>query len=112
MNPPVPQHQCGTCGEFLPHACAPVVLISRRQFGRKQVTVIDASLTASRNWRRDDPAGRSRAGRAGRNGPAPRQLPWPGRPATRRTAGRAGDGGKPMNMPEFRRTPVWRSATR
>ena len=41
MNPPVPQHQCGTCGEFLPHACTPVVLISRRQFGRKQVTVID-----------------------------------------------------------------------
>ena len=41
MNPLVPQHTCAACGEFLPHACAPVVLISRKRFGRKEVRIID-----------------------------------------------------------------------
>ena len=79
MNPPVPQHQCGTCGEFLPHACAPVVLISRRQFGRKQVTVIDRERP-----RAGTGGGMTPPGAAGQAAPiemGPRPGNFPGRGA-------------------------------
>jgi hypothetical protein len=36
----VPQHTCDRCGEFLPHACAPVVLRTRGRFGRNTITII------------------------------------------------------------------------
>jgi len=37
---PVPRHVCGDCGEFLPHACAPVITILReRSTGRRIVRI-------------------------------------------------------------------------
>jgi hypothetical protein len=39
---PVPRATCETCGEFSPHACAPVVLITRERWtGRRVVTIRD-----------------------------------------------------------------------
>jgi hypothetical protein len=39
---PVPRATCETCGEFCPHACAPVVLITRERWtGRRVVTIRD-----------------------------------------------------------------------
>ena len=29
---PVPRHACGDCGEFLPHACAPVITTLREKW--------------------------------------------------------------------------------
>lgn len=40
---PVPQRVCPRCGEFLPHACAAIVIVQRARFGRKSVTIIDRS---------------------------------------------------------------------
>lgn len=37
---PVPRSTCGECGEFLPHACAPVVLITRQRWTGRRVVVI------------------------------------------------------------------------
>ena len=45
----VPRHSCGACGEFLPHACAPVVEIRRLQFGRRQITITDREPEAE-DW--------------------------------------------------------------
>jgi|SoimicMinimDraft_9_1059737.scaffolds.fasta_scaffold15369_2 hypothetical protein len=41
MSPPVPQHTCASCGEYLPHACAPEIIVRRMQFGRKLVLITD-----------------------------------------------------------------------
>lgn len=42
MGAPVPRTICETCGEFCPHACAPVVLITRERWtGRRVVTIRD-----------------------------------------------------------------------
>jgi hypothetical protein len=42
MPAPVPQKTCDVCGEFLPHACAPVVRVTRRRFtGRRTVKITD-----------------------------------------------------------------------
>lgn len=43
MSPyPVPKRVCPVCGEFLPHACAALVTITRRPFtGRKVVAITD-----------------------------------------------------------------------
>jgi hypothetical protein len=39
---PVPPHVCGDCGEFLPHACAPVITILRERWtGRRIVNIQD-----------------------------------------------------------------------
>jgi hypothetical protein len=39
---PVPRSTCGECGEYLPHACAPVVLITREKWtGRRIVAIRD-----------------------------------------------------------------------
>ena len=41
-GPPVPSGTCGACGEYLPHACAPLVLITREKWtGRRVVTIRD-----------------------------------------------------------------------
>ena len=43
MTPPaVPAATCPACSEFLPHACAPVVTLTRARFtGRRVLTVTD-----------------------------------------------------------------------
>jgi hypothetical protein len=42
MPAPVPRKTCDVCGEFLPHACAPVVRVTRRRFtGRRTVKITD-----------------------------------------------------------------------
>lgn len=39
---PVPRHTCGACGEYLPHACAPLVTITRQRWtGKRIVTITD-----------------------------------------------------------------------
>jgi hypothetical protein len=39
---PVPRHICGGCGEFVPHACAPVIAILRERWtGRRIVRIQD-----------------------------------------------------------------------
>jgi hypothetical protein len=39
---PVPRATCEACGEFVPHACAPVVLVTREKWtGRRVVTIRD-----------------------------------------------------------------------
>jgi hypothetical protein len=37
----VPSHICEVCGEYLPHACAPIVTVIRGKFERKTVTITD-----------------------------------------------------------------------
>jgi hypothetical protein len=47
-----PQHTCTVCGEFLPHACAPVVLISEyltRHHRRRRRTQITDRPEGSRS---------------------------------------------------------------
>jgi hypothetical protein len=37
-----PRHICPACGEFLPHYCASLVLISRQKFtGKRVITITD-----------------------------------------------------------------------
>jgi hypothetical protein len=39
---PVSRHVCGDCGEFLPHACAPVITILRQKWtGRRILQIHD-----------------------------------------------------------------------
>jgi len=39
---PVPRQVCGVCGEFMPHACAPVTTILRERWtGRRIVRIED-----------------------------------------------------------------------
>jgi hypothetical protein len=39
---PAPARTCATCGEFLPHACAPVVTITRPRWAlRRRVEIRD-----------------------------------------------------------------------
>ncbi len=39
---PVPQHVCGDCGEFQPHACAPVITVLREKWtGRRIIRIQD-----------------------------------------------------------------------
>jgi len=39
---PVPRHVCANCGEFPPHACAPVITILREKWtGRRAVRIQD-----------------------------------------------------------------------
>lgn len=39
---PVPRHVCPVCGEYLPHACAPIVTIKRAKWqGRRVITIQD-----------------------------------------------------------------------
>lgn len=38
---PVPRRTCQACDEFLPHACAPVVLITREKRTARVVTIRD-----------------------------------------------------------------------
>jgi hypothetical protein len=41
-RPAVPARICEHCGEFLPHACAPVITITRQPFtGRRIIAIID-----------------------------------------------------------------------
>ena len=38
----VPAFTCEVCGEFLPHACAPIIIRSRKRFsGARQIAIID-----------------------------------------------------------------------
>jgi hypothetical protein len=38
----IPARTCPECGEFLPHACAPVIIIQRQRFtGRRVITITD-----------------------------------------------------------------------
>jgi hypothetical protein len=37
---PVPRHGCGDCGEFLPHACAPVITILRAKWNSRRTVRI------------------------------------------------------------------------
>jgi len=42
VKPRNPARRCEVCGEWLPHACAPLVIITRQQWtGRRLVTIID-----------------------------------------------------------------------
>jgi hypothetical protein len=39
---PVPRHMCEDCGEFLPHACAPVITLLRERWtGRRILSIQD-----------------------------------------------------------------------
>jgi hypothetical protein len=41
---PVPQNVCRECGEFLPHACAPIITILRERWtGRRIVRIQDCA---------------------------------------------------------------------
>jgi len=38
----VPERICEVCGEFLPHACAPVIVRKRERFsGKRLITITD-----------------------------------------------------------------------
>lgn len=38
----IPKDVCEVCGEFLPHTCAPIVIITRpRWTGKREVRIID-----------------------------------------------------------------------
>jgi hypothetical protein len=41
-GPTIPARTCEHCGEFLPHACAPLITITRQPFkGRRIITITD-----------------------------------------------------------------------
>ncbi len=41
-RPAVPARLCEHCGEFLPHACAPIITTTRQPFkGRRIITITD-----------------------------------------------------------------------
>ena len=39
-RPAIPARTCEHCGEFLPHACAPLITITRQPFKGRRITTI------------------------------------------------------------------------
>ncbi len=64
----VPERICEVCGEFLPHACAPVILRKREPFtGKRIIKIIDRE-----NHERVDTASRDNGNAPSRSRPAAR----------------------------------------
>ena len=75
---PVPRTICETCGEFCPHACAPVVPITRERWTGRRVVTIPGPGAAAPGRGHPGSGGRVNGSRARDPGPV-RDGPGPGK---------------------------------